>query len=103
MKGEHGDVGISMVNEANHLYGGFPRTARAGRVSGATERVRGGRADVFAFFVLIKSAISRSRERFGSWREGSHARSSAQRQRARRTKPRERAHRCTPAAFPSWS
>ena len=82
VKCEHGDVGISMVNESNHLDRSFAGTGRGGGVSGSGERARGGRADVLAFFVLIKSAISRSRERLGSWREGSHARSVRRRQRA---------------------
>ena len=84
MESEHGDMRVPVVDQANDLHRRLARTARGpGSVLSypdSQQRMKMSPAaavqtDVFAFLLLMRSAISKSSERFGSCSEGSHARS----------------------------
>lgn len=80
MESEHGDMRVAVVDQANDFDRRLARTggcAQRDVNSSALEMdaAVGQETDVFAFLLLMRSAISKSSERFGSCSEGSHARS----------------------------
>jgi hypothetical protein len=81
MKGQHRDMGVAVVDQLDDLDGGISRavhttpTLRHCQPQRVAQDRRGSWTHVFAFLLLMRSAISSSSERFGSCSDGSHARS----------------------------